>query len=57
MHFYQYAVGGVYDLYVSPSLATGLLFPTGERIQVGLFLPKEAFDVDTKSTGETDAGL
>ena len=52
MHFYQYAVGAVYDLYVSPSLATGLLFPPGAVIKVGLFLPKDDFDVDTKSTGE-----
>ena len=53
MHFYQYAVGAVYDLYVSPSLATGLLFPPGAAIKVGLFLPKDDFDVETKSTGES----
>jgi hypothetical protein len=49
---YQYEVGSVYDLYVSPRLATGLLFPPGESIKVGLFLPKDDFDVDTKSAGE-----
>lgn len=52
MHFYQYEMGVVFDLYVSPSLATGLLFPVGDAIKVGLFLPKDDFDVETKSAGE-----
>lgn len=52
MHVYQYVVGGVYDLYMSSSQATGILFPPGEVIKVGLFLPKEDFVVDTKSTGD-----
>lgn len=44
MHFYQYALGTVFDIYVSPTIATGLLFPPGEVIKVGLFLPKNTED-------------
>lgn len=55
MHMYQYEVGAVYDLYVSSTLATGLLFPPGDAIKVGLFLPKDDFTVETKSAGETAA--
>jgi len=41
MHYYAYAEGRAYVVYLSPRMATGLLFPEGDVIKKGLFLPKE----------------
>jgi len=43
MHYYAYAEGRAYVVYLSPRMATGLLFPEGDVIKKGLFLPKEEF--------------
>jgi type IV secretory pathway VirB9-like protein len=56
MHYYAYEPGAVYDIYLSPKIGTALIFPSGEHIKVGLFLPKEEFDVEEKSAGEGQKG-
>lgn len=62
MHYYKYEVGAVYDLYVSPTVATGILFPPGDFVKVGLFLPKNneegkgGFTVEEKFAGNQAHG-
>lgn len=56
MHYYAYEPGTVYDIYLSPKIGTALLFPPGDHIKVGLFLPKEEFTVEEKPAGEGPHG-